>query len=85
MKKKMTLATEAGKVSDYLTAYAYMLADVINSKGMDKKDAKWLKECVVSIIQTQTVIDIAVAYNEVMKKYSPKEQKRMVKLLAEYK
>lgn len=75
---KKTLASEAKMVYDYLTAYAYMLADVVNAKGTDKKDAKWLRNRIISILETQSVLDIAIAYDEVMKKYKPKERKRMV-------
>lgn len=35
---KKTLATEAKRVSQYLTEYNNMLVKVINSKGIDKKD-----------------------------------------------
>ena len=78
---KKTLATEAKRVSQYLTEYNNMLVKVINSKGIDKKDAKWLKECVMSIMQTQSILDVAVAYNSVMKTYTPKKRKNVLRAL----
>jgi hypothetical protein len=79
---KKTLATEAQGVSDYLTAYAYMLADVIKAKDVPEKDKKWIRKYVLAIMQTQSVLDIGIAYNNVMKLYKPKDRKRMEKLIA---
>ena len=82
--KIRTLATEASKVKAYLTEYNNMLVGIVRSKGITKKETKWLKECIVSIMRTQSILDIAIAYNNVMEKYPLAQRKRMVKVLAEY-
>ena len=65
---KKTLATESESVSKYLTAFAYMLADVINDKAVCKKDKKWLRDIVLSIFKIQDVLDMAIVYNNVIKR-----------------
>lgn len=81
---KGTLATFAPAVIKYLTVFANMLNDILQSEDTPKKDKKWLSKAIISILETQNVVEIAAAYNKVMSTYSAKDKKRIVALLKKY-
>jgi hypothetical protein len=57
----------AKDVNEYLMEYAFALADVINDKGVPKKDKKWLQHKVICIMEVQDLLNISIAYDNVMK------------------
>ncbi len=57
----------AKDVNEYLMEYAFALADVINDKEVPKKDKKWLQHKVICIMEVQDLLNISIAYDNVMK------------------
>jgi hypothetical protein len=65
--KRVKLSEYAEAVSKYLTEFGLMLGRVINTIS-DKRDKKWLKDIVLSIIKVQTLLDIAIVVDKLKKK-----------------
>lgn len=57
----------AKDVNEYLTEYAFALADVISDKEVPKKDKKWLRHKIICIMEVQDLLDISIVYDNVMK------------------
>ena len=72
---KNIIASEAKNVSKYLYTLGFMLADVMNDKEVCKKDKKWIKGIVVAILQVQSMLDIAQAFDKINKSGKHKEIK----------
>lgn len=65
MKNKITLLEQTEMVDKYLYETGMSMGKLCKDKSIPKNDKKWIKQCVLSIIQVRDLLCVMKAYNNV--------------------